>query len=119
MNSKALKKFAKRLLSYGWLPFNLRNRIIISASKILKIVHTRSRSVEYHGLIQVLPAGKVESVIQRLNHATINGQQLRAHTYNKRLIRSDRRGVFFSEANTQPYERRQHERRRSHLVSQV
>jgi hypothetical protein len=119
MNSKALEKFIKRLLSHSWLLFKVRGRIRIAGSKILKIVHTRSCSVEYHGLIQVLPASKVESVIQRINQAKINGRQLQAHTYNKRFVRSDRRRMLFSEANEQPYERRQLERRRRHLVSQV
>jgi hypothetical protein len=119
MNSKVLEKFVKRLLHPGWLPFNVRGRVRISASKILKIVHTRSHSVEYYGLIQVLPASKVESVIQRINQAKIKGQQLQAHTYNKRFVRSDRRKMLFNETSGHPYDRREIERRRRNLVSQV
>ena len=119
MDSKKLERFIKRLLFPGWLPFAVNGRVRITGSKILKIVHTRTRSVEYHGLIQVLPAARVPAVIERINQARIGNRQLQAHPYSKRFIRADRRRMLFGEAREQGRERRQVERRRKHLVSQV
>jgi hypothetical protein len=120
MDSKALQKFVKRLLFIDWFPFNLRGRRArVAGSKILKIVHVRSQLAEYHGLIQVVPAGKEEGVIRRINRAKINGQQLQAHTYNRRFSRLDRRKTMSNEQRAPTFERREIERRRKHLVSQV
>ncbi len=119
MDSRALDRFIKRLLFPGWLPFIQAGRIRIAGSKILKIVHTRSHTVEFHGLIQVMPADRAKRVIDRINQAKIDGRQLHAHTYNKRFIRGDRRKTLFDPARTLVHERRQVERRRKHLVSQV
>ncbi len=119
MDSKALDKFIRRLLFPGWLPFMRAGRIRITGSKILKIVHTRTRSVEIHGLIQVMPASKAEIVIDRINQAKIDGRQLHAHPYSKRFLRADRRKVYFDPSREHTPERRRTERRRKHLVSQV
>ena len=119
MDSRALEKFVKRLLYPGWLPFNMTGRTRISGSKILKIVHTRTRSVEYHGLIRIYPASKVESVIERINQSKIDGRTLQSHLYNRRLLRSDRRKGLVVDAQDRPFDRRRLERRRKHLVSQI
>jgi len=119
MDSKALDKFIKRLLSPGWLPFMRAGRIRITGSKILKIVHTRTRTVEFHGLIQVMPASKAGSVIDRINQAQIDGRKLHAHPYSKRFLRSDRRKSFLDPSREKVPERRRIDRRRKHLVSQV
>ncbi len=118
MDSKGLEKFIKRLLFPGWLPFTVTGRVRIAGSKILKIVHTRTRSVEYHGLIQIQPASRAESVIERINQSKIDGRPLHSHAYNKRYARSDRRKMLFTELG-HSYERRMVDRRRKHLVSQV
>ncbi len=118
MDSKGLERFIKRLLFPGWLPFVVNGRVRISGSKILKIVHTRTRSIEYHGLIQIQPASRAESVIERINQSKIDGQLLHSHPYSKRYARSDRRKRLFPE-HGHSYERRVLDRRRKHLVSQV
>lgn len=119
MDARALEKFVKRLMFPGWLPFSVAGRVRISGSKILKIVHTRTRSIEYHGLIHIQPASKVERVIERINQARINGRKLESHPYSKRYARADRRNMFYDAGKTVHPERRRVERRRKHLVSQV
>ena len=119
MDSKALERYIKRILSPGWLPFAVTGRIRIKGSKILKIVHTRTRSVEYHGLIQIQPASRVDFVIARINRSTIKGRRLECHPYSKRFARADRRNMFLQERDANAQDRRQVERRRRHLVSQV
>lgn len=118
MDSKALERFIKRLLFPGWLPFVMNGRVKIAGSKILKIVHVRSHSVEHHGLIHVLPSTQVERVIRRINLAKLGDQPLQSHRYSKRFTLLDRRGMAYHEA-AQRSERRQMERRRNHLVSHV
>jgi hypothetical protein len=118
MDSKGLERFIKRLLFPAWLPFAVTGRVRIAGSKILKIVHTRTRSVEYHGLIQIQPASRAESVIERINQSKIGGRPLHSHPYSKRYTRSDRRKKLFTELG-HSYDRREIERRRKHLVSQV
>lgn len=119
MDSQALERFVKRTLSPGWLPFAVTGRVRIRGSKILKIVHTRTRSVEYHGLIQIQPASQAERVIQRINNAMINGRRLESHPYSKRFARADRRNMFIEAGGKSASDRRQVERRRANLVSQV
>jgi hypothetical protein len=118
LDSKGLEKLIKKILRPAWYPFYLRGRITISGTKILKIVHTRSRSIEYHGLIQVKPEERTQSVIEKINHAKFNGREWESHPYSKRYTRRDRRKMMLGD----PYystERRQTERRRKNLVSQV
>ncbi len=119
MDSKALERFIKRVLSPGWLPFAVAGRIRIKGSKILKIVHTRTRSVEYHGLIQIQPASRAESVIERINRSKINGRTLESHPFSKRFTRADRRNAFLEVGDRGSTDRRRIERRRRNLVSQV
>jgi hypothetical protein len=119
MNSKALAKFVKRQLSPAWLPISLNGRVRVTGSKILKIVHTRSQSVEYHGLIQVLPASKAEGVMERINQTRIGDRQLQSHPYSRRFVQSDRRRQIYHDGRSKQSEHRQVERRRSHLVCQV
>lgn len=120
MDSQALETFVKRTLSPGWLPFAVTGRVRVKGSKILKIVHTRTRSIEYHGLIQIQPASQAERVIQRINSAKINGRRLECHPYSKRFSRADRRNMFMEAGGkASSSDRRQVERRRGNLVSQV
>jgi hypothetical protein len=119
MDSKALERFIKRILSLGWLPFAVTGRVRVRGSKILKIVHTRTRSIEYHGLIQIQPASRAEGVIQRINQSKFNGRRLESHPYSKRFARADRRNMFMDERGRAASDRRQVERRRRNLVSQV
>jgi hypothetical protein len=118
MDAKALERYVKRLLFPNWLPFGLHGRIKIYGSKILKIVHIHSHSVERHGLIQVLPASQVEWVMRQINQTRIGGRYLQSHPYSKRFTRLDTRDITFAGVQ-KASERRQVERRRSHLVSQV
>ena len=118
MDSKALGRFIKRLLFPIWLPFGLNGSVTISGSKILKIAHTRTYSVEFHGLIQVLPANQVERVIRQINQTRAGGRQLYSHHYRRRFTCLDRRFTDFAEAPSPP-EIDRVERRRNHLVSQV
>jgi hypothetical protein len=118
MDSKGLEKLIKRMLRPLWSPFFIRGRIRISGTKILKIVHTRSRTVEYHGLIQVKPEEKTQSVIEKINQAKIKGRILESHMYYKRYTRRDRRKMLL-DGTSESNERRHIERRRKNLVSQV
>ena len=121
MDSIALERFIKRIMSPGWLPFTVTGRTRIRGAKILKIVHTRTRSTEYHGLIQIQPASRAESVIERINKSKINGRRLESHPYCKRYARADRRNMFIEqrEKGRVAVDRRRIERRRRNLVSQV
>ena len=118
MDSKGLEKLIKKLLRPAWSPFNLSGRISISGAKILKIVHTRSRSIEYHGLIRVKPEERVQSVIEKINQAKVEGRNLESHPYNKRYTKRDRRKLLLDDPHD-ANERRRTERRRKNLVSQV
>ena len=119
MDSVALEKFVKRILSPGWLPFAVTGRVRVKGSKILKIVHTRTRSVEFHGLIQIKPASQADRVIQRINSSRIKGRKLECHPYSKRYARADRRNMLMDAGRKTSADRRQVERRRGNLVSQV
>ncbi|MEJ2692084.1 MAG: hypothetical protein P8166_03255 [Candidatus Thiodiazotropha sp.] len=119
MNSKALAKLIKRRLFPAWLPISLNRRVRVAGTKILKIVHTRTQTVEYHGLIQVLPANKVEGVMERINQTRIGDRQLQSHPYSRRFVYSDRRREIYADREPKQSENRQLERRRSHLVCQV
>ena len=121
MDSTALEKFIRRIVSPGWLPFAVSGRVRIKGAKILKIVHTRTRSIEYHGLIQIQPASRAESVIQRINKSKVQGRLLEAHPYSKRYSRADRRNMFLQEQSQGRVaaDRRQIDRRRRNLISLV
>jgi hypothetical protein len=118
MDSKGLEKIIKKLLRPAWSPFFIRGHIGLSGTKILKIVHTRTRRVEYHGLIRVKPEDKTDRVIKRLNQSVANGRKLESHIYCKRNTRRDRRKMLLDNHNDSN-ERRRVERRRMNLVSQV
>ena len=118
MDSKGLEKFIKKLLRPAWYPFYLRGRITITGTKILKIVHTRTRSIEYHGLIQVKPEEHTRSVIEKINQAKLDGRELESHPYSKRYTKRDRRKMMLDNPHYS-MERRLAERRRKNLVSQV
>jgi hypothetical protein len=119
MDSKALEQFVKRLLHPRWLTLSAAGYARITGTKILKIVHARTRLVEYHGLIQVQSVSSVESVMQRINQARINGRRLQSHPYNKRNACKDRRSRPYGSGKRYYPDRRRIERRRTHLVSQV
>lgn len=119
MGSKELEKFIKKILKSSWSPFTITGRIRVSGTKILKIVHTRTRMTEYHGLIQIKPVDKIRSVIEKINQTTLDGRRLEAHPYCKRFTRRDPRKLLFNETKGNSPERRQIERRRRNLVSQV
>ncbi|MCU7853476.1 MAG: hypothetical protein KZQ80_14830 [Candidatus Thiodiazotropha sp. (ex Monitilora ramsayi)] len=74
---------------------------------------------EYHGLIQIKPVDKIRGVVDKINQATLNGRRLEAHPYCKRFTRRDPRKLLFNDTHGSPSERRQVERRRKNLVSQV
>jgi hypothetical protein len=118
MDSKGLEKLIKKLLRPAWSPFSLSGRISISGAKILKIVHTRSRSTEYHGLIRVKPEERVRSVIEKINRAKVDGRNLECHPYSNRYTKRDRRKLLLDDPHDSN-ERRRAERRRRNLVSQV
>lgn len=118
MDSRGLEKFIKKLLRPAWSPFALSGRIRISGTKILKIVHTRTRTIEYHGLVQVKPEERHREVIEKINQALLDGRRLESHPYSKRYTRRDRRKMLLDDPNASN-ERRRIDRRRKNLVSQV
>ena len=119
MGSRDLEIVIKQLLKSTWMPFRLTGRIRISGTKILKIVHTRSRLTEFHGLVQIEPKDKLVGVIEKINQASLDGRCLEAHVYAKRLTRRDRRKVQAAGEQYRQNDRRRIERRRKHLVSQI
>jgi hypothetical protein len=119
MDARGLEKLIKRILKPAWSPFGMAGRIRILAAKILKIVHTRTRTVDHHGLIQISPASKTAFVIEKINQARLNGRHLEAHIYAKRYSKRDRRAMLLDDTPRKSTERRGLERRRKNLLSQV
>ncbi|MCU7931365.1 MAG: hypothetical protein KZQ90_11225 [Candidatus Thiodiazotropha sp. (ex Codakia rugifera)] len=113
-----LNKLVNRRFKPAWALMPIRGAKI-ARSKILKIMYTRSRNWEYHGLVYIKPPSLVHSVIGRLNATTIEGKRLQAHPYIRRFTGRDRRSQLLGEVALFPGERRRMDRRRGNLVSQI
>lgn len=119
MDAKSLQKFIGHLLLPGWMSTTTTNRSRVAGTKILKIDHILSRSVEYHGLVKIEPATQTAKLIDHINQAKIKGRRLGAHPYHSRFARADRRCQPVAEECGPLPERRRLQRRRKHLVCQV
>ncbi|MEW8551948.1 MAG: hypothetical protein AB2533_16010, partial [Candidatus Thiodiazotropha endolucinida] len=68
---KQLHKLITRQLNPLWSIMPIRG-VKVEESKILKIMHTKSRVWEYYGLVCFKPSRQVHAVIGRLNTIKIN-----------------------------------------------
>lgn len=115
---KQLHKLITRQLNPLWSIMPIRG-VKVEESKILKIMHTKSRVWEYYGLVCFKPSRQVHAVIGRLNTIKINGMRLQAHPYIRRRKSRDRRQRLVEGTEQYPGDRRRNDRRRGNLVSQI
>jgi hypothetical protein len=115
---KELRKLITRQFSPLWSFMPLKG-VKVEECKILKIMHSNSKTWEYYGLAYINPSHLAHAVVGRLNIKKFKGKQLQAHPYIKRHRNRDRRKLIVMESVQYPGERRSQDRRRGNLLSQV
>ncbi len=114
---KELRKFINKGLRPSWMFIPLPSPAKLKRCEILQIVHPESKTTEYHGLVQIEPSKSTQPVIERLGGRELQGKSIEIRKYFRRSSYRDRRGLFADQ--TQPQERRRHDRRRERLSSTV
>lgn len=117
ITGKELFKLVSRQFNPVWSITPIKG-VKIEDCKILKIKRTRSRTWECYGLVYISPSKLVHAAIGRLNTARLNGKRVQAHPYVSRDRSRDRRQQAVLE-EPYPGDRRQYDRRRAILVSQI
>jgi hypothetical protein len=115
---KQLRKLITRQVSPLWSFMPVKG-VKVEECKILKIMHSNSKTWEYYGLVYINPSHLAHAVVGRLNVNKFKGKQLQAHPYIKRHRKRDRRKLTVVESVQYPGERRGKDRRRGNLVSQI
>lgn len=115
---KELERFFNKGLKPGWAFFPFPTHGAIKRCEILCITDKDNRSVEYHGLVEIMPAKAAVSAIQRLNGSLLKGKSVEVRKYSRRSSYRDRRD-HFSDLEPASEERRKRDRRRPNLHSRI
>jgi hypothetical protein len=115
---KVLRKLITRQVSPLWSYMPVKG-VKVEECKVLKIMHSNSKTWESYGLVYISPSRLAHAVVGRLNVKKFKGKQLQAHPYIKRHRNRDRRKLSIVESVQYPGERRSKDRRHGNLVSQI
>jgi len=114
-SAASLRAFAETLLTPPWyLPMS--RRIKLRSCVVLKMKDLASKTVEFHGLLEVTPYKSAMDAIERLNRQEFQGRLLAARTWHERVGQNDRRNVPSPEDDNTSKDRRTRNRRRRRLV---
>ena len=110
-----LRRFMQQALCSPWRRL-LKRWGHIGSIRILKITHQESRSVEYHGLVDVEPARQAERLIKKLNNTLLGGEAVEVRQYHRRSGFRERRRQHSGMESLAITDRRTRERRRGSLI---
>ena len=88
----------------------------INELEILKFTNEDTRSVEYHGLVDIEPATSADTAIMRLNQAFLNGAPVEVREFIDRSPSRDRRNSQTKTEISMLKNLRMGDRRRSRLT---
>ena len=114
---RELGKFVSKGLSPSWMPFPFLSRAKVKRCEILEILNPETKTIEYHGLVQLDPNRAALPVIDRVNGRSLRGKPIEVRKYFRRSGHRDRRALFSESAGRQ--ELRRKDRRRDRLRSKV
>ncbi len=110
----SLQAFAETLLERPWyMPW--RNRFEVKSCVVYKMTDLQLHSVEFHGVLDVVPPKAGQEAIARLNGKVFMGRRLLARKWQERSDLNERRNIY-AEQEDFPEEQRRGDRRRSQLV---
>jgi hypothetical protein len=108
-----LRRFVSNGLRSRWLiAFPVSGKI--RSVEIRKFTNGTSRSVEYHGIVDIEPAKAAVKAIRKLNRTLLKGKEVEVRKYYQRSVLRDRRIAMG--ARTPSDERRKRDRRRGSMV---
>ena len=100
----------------AWLPFG--PRPVVRQCQVLCIQDEEKNSVEFQGPVAIQPVKSSQSLLRRLDGKKFNGKPVEVRRYFKRSFRMDRR-IIHTDPESLSEERRQGDRRRAYLKTQV
>ncbi|MCP4433365.1 MAG: hypothetical protein GY806_20505 [Gammaproteobacteria bacterium] len=97
--------------------FSFPSRAKVKRCEILEILNTETKTIEYHGLVQIDPSKAALKVVERVNGGRLQGKFIEVRKYVHRSGHRDRRALFSERDDRQ--ELRRQDRRRDRLRSKV
>ena len=95
----------------GFLPTFKKARIV--NAKIVTLLNTDTKTMEYHGLVTIEPDNVAQKVIRRLNRKPFKGARINIHEYRNRSWHNDPR--IRMSTTVKPLNLRKRDRRRRNV----
>ncbi|MET0100088.1 MAG: hypothetical protein ABW078_00005 [Sedimenticola sp.] len=112
---KELRTFVEDGLNSGLRKLPMFTCAAVSRCEIVHMVDDLTGVAEYHGLVEIDSSKPVGYVLERLIGKKLHGKPMSLHEYRKRTAVRDRRTVDIDTSVLKNSERRESDRRRSHL----
>ena len=111
-----LIQFVSNALKPRWHLLQFAPSGSLTECKILQIEDTDQESIEFHGLIQIVPAAAALTALERLDGNYFKSKKVEVRKYFHRSIERDRRYHQSASLPDDIQEQRRQDRRRTHLL---